>query len=183
MRRIPSRHPARMRVSLVLDRYPGARCESDSYIYCCKSGSGPWSERYPDQPEILRYFKYVAKRHDLKRDCSSTRARPEAVSASAKQSGASRLHQATDGKVTAYLTELHNGGCRALTELNEAAGHCLTVQDLVTRDLFEELMRKEERHVDYLETQLDLIARLGVELYSSITSATQKLALQPDRPC
>ena len=48
----------------------------------------------------------------------------------------------------------------------DAAGHCLTVKDLVTRDLFEELMQNEERHIDYLETQLDLIARLGVELYS-----------------
>ena len=48
----------------------------------------------------------------------------------------------------------------------DAAGQCLTVKDLVTRDLFEELMQNEERHIDYLETQLDLIARLGVELYS-----------------
>ena len=48
----------------------------------------------------------------------------------------------------------------------DAAGQCLTVKDLVTRDLFEVLMQNEERHIDYLETQLDLIARLGVELYS-----------------
>jgi bacterioferritin len=48
----------------------------------------------------------------------------------------------------------------------DAAGQCLTVKDLVTRDLFEALMQNEERHIDYLETQLDLIARLGVELYS-----------------
>ena len=54
----------------------------------------------------------------------------------------------------------------ARTLYAEAAGHCLTVQDLVTRDLFQELMRNEERHIDYLETQLDLIARLGIELYS-----------------
>jgi cation diffusion facilitator CzcD-associated flavoprotein CzcO len=27
-----------------------------------------WSERYPEQPEILRYLEHVAKRHDLKRD-------------------------------------------------------------------------------------------------------------------
>ena len=32
----------------------------------------------------------------------------------------------------------------------DAAGHCLTVKDLVTRDLFEELMQNEERHIDYL---------------------------------
>jgi hypothetical protein len=39
---------------------------------------------------------------------------------SAQQSGASQLHHATDGKVRAYLTGLHNGGCRALTELKQA---------------------------------------------------------------
>jgi cation diffusion facilitator CzcD-associated flavoprotein CzcO len=27
-----------------------------------------WTERYPEQPEILRYLEHVAKRHDLKRD-------------------------------------------------------------------------------------------------------------------
>ena len=54
----------------------------------------------------------------------------------------------------------------ARTLYAEAAAHCLTVQDLVTRDLFQELMRNEERHIDYLETQLDLIARLGIELCS-----------------
>jgi bacterioferritin len=32
----------------------------------------------------------------------------------------------------------------------DAAGQCLTVKDLVTRDLFEELMQNEERHIDYL---------------------------------
>ena len=31
----------------------------------------------------------------------------------------------------------------------DAAGQCLTVKDLVTRDLFEELMQNEERHIDY----------------------------------
>jgi bacterioferritin len=54
----------------------------------------------------------------------------------------------------------------ARTLYADAAGHCLIVKDLVTRDLFEVLMQNEERHIDYLETQLDLIARLGVELYS-----------------
>jgi bacterioferritin len=48
----------------------------------------------------------------------------------------------------------------------EAATYCATVQDYVSRDLFKELMRDEEGHIDFLETQLDLVSKLGVELYS-----------------
>ena len=48
----------------------------------------------------------------------------------------------------------------------EAATYCQTVKDYVSRDLFEELMKDEEHHIDFLETQLDLVAKLGVELYS-----------------
>jgi cation diffusion facilitator CzcD-associated flavoprotein CzcO len=55
------------------NRYPGARCDSDSYIYCFTWDKQmlhewEWSERYPEQPEILRYLEHVAERHDLKRD-------------------------------------------------------------------------------------------------------------------
>jgi cation diffusion facilitator CzcD-associated flavoprotein CzcO len=55
------------------NRYPGARCDSDSYVYCFTFDKQllqewEWSERYPEQPEILRYLEHVAKRHDLKRD-------------------------------------------------------------------------------------------------------------------
>jgi len=48
----------------------------------------------------------------------------------------------------------------------EAATHCHTVKDYVTRDLFEALMKDEEHHIDFLETQLDLIKRIGLELYT-----------------
>ena len=53
---------------------------------------------------------------------------------------------------------------RALYE--EAATHCHAVKDYVSRDLFEQLMKDEEHHIDFLETQLNLVATLGVELYS-----------------
>ena len=36
----------------------------------------------------------------------------------------------------------------------------------MSRDLFEELMHDKEKHIDFLETQLDLIAKLGLELYA-----------------
>jgi bacterioferritin len=48
----------------------------------------------------------------------------------------------------------------------EAATHCHAVKDYVSRDLFEELMKDEEHHIDFLETQLDLVSKLGVELYA-----------------
>src|SRR5258708_12503915 len=55
------------------NRYPGARCASDAYIHCFTCDKQlmqewEWSERYPEQPEILNYLEHVAKRHDLKRD-------------------------------------------------------------------------------------------------------------------
>jgi bacterioferritin len=55
-------------------------------------------------------------------------------------------------------------GARALYQ--EAATHSHSVKDYVSRDLFEELMKDEEGHIDFLETQLDLVKKLGVELYS-----------------
>jgi bacterioferritin len=48
----------------------------------------------------------------------------------------------------------------------EAATHCHGVKDYVTRDLFEQLMRDEEDHIDFLETQLELVAKLGLQLYA-----------------
>jgi cyclohexanone monooxygenase len=54
------------------NRYPGARCDSDSYIYCYTFDDKllqewEWSERYPEQPEILRYLNHVADRFDLRK--------------------------------------------------------------------------------------------------------------------
>jgi bacterioferritin len=49
----------------------------------------------------------------------------------------------------------------------EAAAHSESVGDRVTRILFEDLMKDEERHIDFLETQLELINTLGLQLYSS----------------
>ena len=54
----------------------------------------------------------------------------------------------------------------ARTLYAEAATHCHSVRDYVTRDLFEKLMHDEEEHIDFLETQFDLVAKLGLELYA-----------------
>jgi cation diffusion facilitator CzcD-associated flavoprotein CzcO len=55
------------------NRYPGARCDSESYCYSYSFSEDleqdwTWSSKYPEQPEILRYLEHVAERFDLKRD-------------------------------------------------------------------------------------------------------------------
>ena len=55
------------------NRYPGARCDSESHSYAYYFSDQllqewTWSERYPEQPEILRYLNYVTDRFDLRRD-------------------------------------------------------------------------------------------------------------------
>jgi cyclohexanone monooxygenase len=55
------------------NRYPGARCDSESLEYSYSFSEElqqewNWSERYATQPEILRYINHVADRFDLRRD-------------------------------------------------------------------------------------------------------------------
>ena len=55
------------------NRYPGARCDTESVEYSYSFSDEiqqkwEWSERYPTQPEILRYANWVAEQLDLKRD-------------------------------------------------------------------------------------------------------------------
>ncbi|MCI2423126.1 NAD(P)/FAD-dependent oxidoreductase [Saccharopolyspora sp. K220] len=57
------------------NRYPGARCDVESLYYCYSFSEElqqdwEWTERYPSQPEILRYARHVAERFDLRRDIS-----------------------------------------------------------------------------------------------------------------
>jgi bacterioferritin len=48
----------------------------------------------------------------------------------------------------------------------EAAAYCLSINERVSKMLFEEITESEERHIDFLETQKELIKQLGVQLYS-----------------
>ena len=45
--------------------------------------------------------------------------------------------------------------------LNAAIAHCETVGDYVSRELFEGILESEEEHIDYLETELELIGKVG----------------------
>jgi len=55
----------------------------------------------------------------------------------------------------------------ALPTLRDAIAHCETVGDSVSRKLFTDILDSEEDHIDWLETQLALIARVGEQIYLS----------------
>jgi len=54
---------------------------------------------------------------------------------------------------------------QALPVLREAIAHCESINDYVSRELFEDILESEEEHVDWLETQLGLIDRTGLQNY------------------
>ena len=49
--------------------------------------------------------------------------------------------------------------------LLDGIAHCEETRDYVTRELFEKILEDEEEHIDWLETQLDLIDRIGLKNY------------------
>jgi bacterioferritin len=61
---------------------------------------------------------------------------------------------------------------KALPTLREAIAHCEIVRDFVTRDLFSEILEAEEDHVDFIEVQLDLITKIGIENYTQLQSGS-----------
>jgi bacterioferritin len=61
---------------------------------------------------------------------------------------------------------------QAMPALREGIAHCESVRDFVTRDLFSEILESEEDHVDFIETQLDLIPKIGIENYIQLQSGS-----------
>lgn len=54
---------------------------------------------------------------------------------------------------------------KAVPVLREAIGYCESVKDFVSRELFRQILDSEEDHIDWLETQLALIDKVGLENY------------------
>jgi cation diffusion facilitator CzcD-associated flavoprotein CzcO len=108
------------------NRYPGARCDSESYFYSFSDRLSQdllqewtWSERFAPQPEILRYLQHVADRYDLRKDIQfSTR-----VVAAEYDDATGRWVVRTDdgGQVTARFL-ITAVGCLSTTNLPDFPG-------------------------------------------------------------
>ncbi len=53
----------------------------------------------------------------------------------------------------------------ATKDLREAIAYCESVNDFVSRELFESILESEEEHIDWIETQLVLIEKVGLQNY------------------
>jgi len=62
----------------------------------------------------------------------------------------------------------------AMPALREAIAHCETVRDYITRELLEDILESEEEHVDFIETQLELIDQMGIQNYIQLQSEPAK---------
>ncbi len=61
----------------------------------------------------------------------------------------------------------------AIPLLRDAIEHCEKVRDYVSRDLFRRILDSEEEHLDTLERQFDMIARMGLQNYIQLNSQSE----------
>jgi len=106
------------------NRYPGARCDSESHSYCYMFSKEiqqewEWSERYPQQPEIIRYMNFVADRLDLRRNIQfGTR-----VTAARYDEAANRWQVSTEGGASYSATFLITAvGCLSTANVPKIPG-------------------------------------------------------------
>ena len=60
----------------------------------------------------------------------------------------------------------------AIADLRAGIAHCETVRDFVTRDMLIKMLDGEEEQVDFIETQIELINRIGIENYTQLQSGS-----------
>jgi len=61
---------------------------------------------------------------------------------------------------------------KGVADLRAAISHCETVRDFVSRDMLVEIMASEEEGIDFIETQLVLIKKIGIENYVQLQSGS-----------
>jgi len=61
---------------------------------------------------------------------------------------------------------------KALADLRAAISHAEVVKDYVSRDLFQSILYEEEKSVDFLETQVELVKRMALENYIQLQSGS-----------
>ena len=108
------------------NRYPGARCDSESYFYSfsdrlCEDllDEWTWSERFAGQPEILSYLQHVADRFDLRRDI---RFRTTVVAATWDEAAGRWLVDTDDGTRLNARFLVTAVGCLSTTNLPDFPG-------------------------------------------------------------
>ena len=81
--------------------------------------------------------------------------------------GQVRIGETVEEVIAADLELEHE----AIPLLRDAIEHCETVRDYVSRELLVEILHDEEEHLDFLETQQEQIARMGLENYIQLQSS------------
>jgi bacterioferritin len=59
----------------------------------------------------------------------------------------------------------------AQAEVKDGIAHCENVRDYVSREILEDILKDTEEHIDYLETQIDVLAQIGLQNYLQLQAA------------
>lgn len=62
----------------------------------------------------------------------------------------------------------------AIPQLRDGIAYCESIRDYVTRDLLQHILESEEEHVDSLETQFEMIERMGIQNYIQLQSKAKE---------